>query len=286
MWVIAAAPRGFHEGECSLPGGFRGTWQRVRARGGDISGIYVPDTNMAAEQIRTVIPTIPNHWVLPDADVESPTAPKPIPDPDADVRARLVEVAERNGWEPQDIAGTWTGETDSERAYRSPVSGLNLIELTQTRPPRDWERVRRLEQPPWASGDWHPPYPGWVAPHWSKGLVTPESPTMVVTPPVDPDAESPTELFDGPVHVDEDEPTQISVEPIASFTLELEEEHTPTTPEPDYPHERVEIARGLLKALSIEIGKAPSMGRANHKLKAAGLPKIPDAVTLNWLLED
>lgn len=281
MWLIRATT---HRGrlpepsEHVLPGGYVGQRVHVRLDGQVVAGTHVPDDDSRAPEIRRQIATLPGYRVVSDAEVETTASASeaPRPDDERDARGRISAVALANGWPADDLHDTWDG-TAGTREQKSPTSGLTLLEMAQTVPPKEWAALRARSEPPWSDPDWHRPHQGWVPPPWSRVPAPPPEPPVV---PAAPDAgDEPTVMIDEPISVDA--PTVLIERPETAQIIE--QTPWPEGSEP-YPADQVEGALAVVQKLRQRFQQAPGLPRTNKHLKDAKLRPLASPAELDWFL--
>jgi hypothetical protein len=284
MWVIrATTARGRlpEPSEHVLPGGYVGQRIHVRLGGQVVAGTHVPDDDARAADIRQQLATVPGYRVVSDAEVATtelvdPASEAPRLDDERAARDRISAVALANGWPADDLHDAWDG-TANTREQKSPTTGLTLLEMAQTTPPKDWATLRGRSEPPWSDPDWHRPHPGWAPPPWSRTPAPPVEPPVV--PPAPDGGDEPTVMIDEPISVDA--PTVIIERPEA--VLLVEQTAWPEGADP-YPADQAPEALAVVRKLRQRFQQAPGLARTNKYLKESKLRPLAAQAELDWFL--
>ncbi len=306
MWLILKVPQS--RDRLHLPGGLAADPQDVIVGGSRVVGYHVPDHEPSAPVLRKV--PWPTMAVVEDEDVSAPPAEVPAAAPSQSraneelaLRQALYLDAQRLGWTAHDLDGTWDGTDWSEPDARGTYTGLTLLEMRQTRPPKDWAALAAEGRAPWESPDWVDPVPGWVPPAWTSPIPRPNEEAAA--------ADMATETFDGPAAddtptdvfdtldttgaVDPDAPTVMLADPVlldgVLGSAEGADDADPVSVEPEgdvwgYPEEQIPRAR---RVVTDEIAKYPEgsnvpRARINAALRKAGLKTLTDDRQVQWFL--
>lgn len=181
--------------------------------------------------------------------------PAPAGPPPAPMTPR--DIALRNGWLVEDLAGAGLADQWGPEGGLSTVSGLTMAEMALCSPPKAW---RRPEQWPWEVGAWRGPAPEWRPPLVPSKVraVEPEAPAAAE--PVDsPEPKLPPMADDAAAPVDDPDAQIEVVEALEGYGTE----------------EEVTMATMVLEEL-VRSGGVPTRQKAGYHLRKHGLPSPTD----------
>lgn len=166
----------------------------------------------------------------------------------------MLAAAQRNGWTESDLEGAGQGGDWSLKGGTGKTSGLSVAQMALVKAPPNWLALQATHQP-WEVTGWRPP-DDFVPPVVKSKLTDKvQGPTTTVVKPEEPEepAEKPAEKPAG-----DGSPSQVIEDALA----DLDED------------QRAGALMVLAELVKKANGSAPSIQKANHWIRKAGLPSL------------